>query len=100
MFCSKKKKSYIVFQCHQCIEITMRTNETTCIISGLKVDVVLINQECASNALISQFDSVQVINNNNNENVIIFSFLKNKFIYLFILFIVIYVFRNFHLNQN
>lgn len=39
----------------------MRTNETTCIVSGLKIDVVLINQEFISNLLEPQFDSVQVI---------------------------------------
>lgn len=42
----------------------MRTNETTCVLSGLKVDLMLINQESASNTLIPQFDSVQVINKN------------------------------------
>lgn len=39
----------------------MRTNETTCIVSGLKIDVVLTNQESVSNSLVPQFDSVQVI---------------------------------------
>lgn len=38
----------------------MHTNEATCIINGLKLDVILINQESVSNSLTSQFDSVQV----------------------------------------
>lgn len=41
----------------------MRTNETTCVVKGLKLDVMLINQEAVSNSLMSQFDSVQVTNN-------------------------------------
>lgn len=45
----------------------MRTNETICVINGLKIDVMLINQESASNTLIPQFDSVQVINRNINK---------------------------------
>lgn len=49
------------FQCHKCIEIIIRTNESTCILNGLKLDLVLINQESISNSIISQFDSVQVI---------------------------------------
>lgn len=39
----------------------MRTKETTCIIKGLKIDVILINEESVSNSLTPQFDSVQVI---------------------------------------
>lgn len=38
----------------------MHTNEATCTINGLKLDVILINQEPISNSLTSQFDSVQV----------------------------------------
>lgn len=38
----------------------MHTNEATCIINGLKLDLILINQESVSNSLTSQFDSVQV----------------------------------------
>lgn len=53
----------------------MRTDETTCAINGLKVDVMLINQESASNSLISQFDSVQVINRIINKY---FCFSKNQ----------------------
>lgn len=41
----------------------MRTNEITCVVKGLKLDVMLINQEAVSNSLMSQFDSVQVTNN-------------------------------------
>lgn len=39
----------------------MRTNETTCVIKGLKIDVMLINEENILNSLTPQFDSVQVI---------------------------------------
>jgi len=42
----------------------MRTNKKTCIITGLKVDVMIINQEFVSNSLTSQFDAVQVTNKN------------------------------------
>jgi len=38
----------------------MRTNEKTCIITGLKIDVM--NQEFVSNSITSQFDAVQVTN--------------------------------------
>lgn len=38
----------------------MHTNEATCIINGLKIDVLLINQEPVSKPLTSQFDSVEV----------------------------------------
>lgn len=38
----------------------MRSNKSTCIINGLKIDVMLINQESISNSLTPQFDSVQV----------------------------------------
>ncbi|XP_060835591.1 E3 ubiquitin-protein ligase HERC2 isoform X3 [Rhopalosiphum padi] len=48
-----------VNKCHKCVEITMRTNEKTCIITGLKVDVMIINQEIVSNSLTPQFDAVQ-----------------------------------------
>lgn len=41
----------------------MRTNDATCVISGLKFDVMLVNQESVSNSLTPQFDSVQVIDN-------------------------------------
>lgn len=41
----------------------MRTNEKTCIITGLKVDVMMFNQETVSNSITPQFDSVQVTNN-------------------------------------
>jgi len=41
----------------------MRTNEKTCIITGLKVDVMIINQEIVSNSLTPQFDAVQVTYN-------------------------------------
>lgn len=40
----------------------MRTNETICVITGLKIDVMLVNQEFVANTLTPQFDSVQVIN--------------------------------------
>lgn len=39
----------------------MRTNETTCTISGLKIDVVLTREESITNSLAPQFESVQVI---------------------------------------
>lgn len=39
----------------------MRTNEKTCIITGLKIDVMIINQEFVSNST-PQFDAVQVTN--------------------------------------
>lgn len=60
----------------------MRTNEKTCIITGLKVDVMIINQEFVSNSLTPQFDAVQVTNkqilivNKNKNKLKIFSFLQ------------------------
>lgn len=53
----------------------MRTNEKTCIITGLKVDVMMINQEFVSNSLTPQFDAVQVT----NKYLIIVYKNKNKF---------------------
>lgn len=41
----------------------MRTNNTTCILTGLKVDVMITSQEFVSNSLTPQFDAVQVTNN-------------------------------------
>lgn len=41
----------------------MHTNEATCIINGLKFELIIINQEHISNSLTSQFDAVQVIIN-------------------------------------
>jgi len=42
----------------------MHTNNTTCILHGLKVEVILINSETVLNSLTPQFDeSVQVTNN-------------------------------------
>jgi hypothetical protein len=41
----------------------MRTNETICVITGLKIDVVIEDhEEFVANSLTPQFDSVQVIN--------------------------------------
>jgi len=49
----------------------MHTNNTTCILHGLKVEVMLISSETVLNSLTSQFDeSVQVTNSlltNNNK---------------------------------
>uniref|UniRef100_A0A2H8TU70 HECT-type E3 ubiquitin transferase n=1 Tax=Melanaphis sacchari TaxID=742174 RepID=A0A2H8TU70_9HEMI len=50
---------YSVNKCHKCIEITMRTNEKICIITGLKIVVMRINQEFVPNSLTPQFDAVQ-----------------------------------------
>jgi len=41
----------------------MRTNNTNCILTGLKVDVMITSQEFVSNSLTPQFDAVQVTNN-------------------------------------
>ncbi|XP_050522470.1 E3 ubiquitin-protein ligase HERC2 [Daktulosphaira vitifoliae] len=46
-------------KCHQCIEITMRTNDSTCIVNSLKIDVTLSNEESIPNSLVSNFETVQ-----------------------------------------
>lgn len=52
----------------------MHTNDITCILYGLKVEVMLINSETVLNSLTPQFDeSVQVTNSlftNNNTHYI------------------------------
>ncbi|XP_050428032.1 E3 ubiquitin-protein ligase HERC2 [Adelges cooleyi] len=46
-------------KCHQCVEIAMHTKNTTCVVNGLKIDVVCQESVTTPDILASQFDSVQ-----------------------------------------